>query len=317
MGTREVVAQRVQSFVGRVNAVWLSDLMSQRLIDEYVATRRLAQGKKPASTMADSTIRGELTSVLAMLRTAKRWRMVAGEVPEIPRQLGPKSATVKPPCMTEDQFAALKVTLREKPWTVCYPDRESHAGLSCDPADWWAGLLAFLFCTGCRITAALSLRWTDTDLDRGLAMIRAEDAKSGRDQHMGLGDAAPFLARIRGFSDRVFPWARGRSTLYAQFRAVQDAAGVRPPACRGNHEHTPACSFFEFHALRRGHVTTARDHGIPIELIQDQVGHAALAMTRHYDAKEHARAYQFPSPPSVRDWASDLRRNAETPAKMA
>jgi hypothetical protein len=85
--------------------------------------------------------------------------------------------------------------------------------------------------TGWRIGQILSLRWEDVSLDKGTALTRAEDNKGRRDALVPLHPViVDHLRKIIDFGRLVFAWPRHRRTLWEDFHAIQEAAGIAPEA---------------------------------------------------------------------------------------
>lgn len=121
--------------------------------------------------------------------------------------------------------------------------------------DWWRGLLTFACMTGWRIREILALRWDDISLEGGYAITWHDDNKGKRDERVPLHPVVvEHLRKIVDFGTLVFPWPRSDTTVWADFRAIQKAAGIAL-TCLEKHEHTETCSYYGFHDLRRGFAT--------------------------------------------------------------
>ena len=238
--------------------------------------------------------------MLAALHKAKEWKQLA-EVPAKPRILGD---TLDKRFVTEEHFVALLDTLRDKPDAVWLPN---CAAVNYTAADWWSALLVYLWITGMRITATLSLRWEDIDLVQGLAKSRACDNKGRRDSLAVITAAVPLLERIRGFGDLVFPWTNGHGALWATFHRLQATAGIDLVCTRGCDPHTPACSKYGFHDFRRS-LATMNVGVASNEALQSQMGHRSFQTTQRYVtyAKAHRPAFAAYLPAGL---AEKLRRN--------
>src|SRR5215831_19063159 len=124
------------------------------------------------------------------------------------------------------------------------------------PVEWPASsqmraILVTGYMTGWRIGDMLDLRRDDLDLEAGIAITRWEDNKGKRDERVKLHPVViDHLKKLAGFDPHVFPWDHWRTTLYEDFAAIQQAAGIRLP-CHKDHQHTPACHVYSFHDLRR------------------------------------------------------------------
>lgn len=156
-------------------------------------------------------------------------------------------------------------------------------------------LIGLLYCTGLRISEALTLRLSDVDLDEGLLIIRnakfhksravplQPDAKQAlvayadarrRFGHRTGADAAFFV--IRGRRQCSYGW------IAKNFRAISRRAGLRrsAPGERGPRIHDLRHTF-AVHRL----LTWYRDGGdvqARLPLLSTYLGHATLASTQVY-----------------------------------
>lgn len=142
-------------------------------------------------------------------------------------------------------------------------------------------LFEALYSTGCRITEMVDLRWQDTDLQQGTAIVRGKGAK---DRLVILG--APAREALLRLRDHI---ARRRSDLvddesfifysdkmkhitrrFAERRMKRYliAAGLPP-------ELTP-------HKLRHSFATHLLDAGADLRAVQEMLGHASLSTTQIY-----------------------------------
>lgn len=154
-------------------------------------------------------------------------------------------------------------------------------------ADWWGSLLLWLYDSGARCKASLSIRPTEMDLGKREAVLRAEAAKTGLEQ---LIDFSPETAEAIGRHfqpdrDLVWPWPHHPRTLRNQFKRILKAAGVS--FGRG----------VAFHQVRR---TTATQvvKALGWDRGRLALGHTAEDVTRRYvDVRQLDRPrYLLPSP---------------------
>lgn len=126
--------------------------------------------------------------------------------------------------------------------------------------------------TGLRKTEAMTLKWTDIDLEDRTLQIRAENAKNGREHKLPISDCLLKMfqrrAADRKTSDYVFA---GRNIEHLSTVQNSVAAIVRQIDCG-----------FSLHDLRRGFVSAAAKVGIPHHLIKRLVNHAGDDMTAGY-----------------------------------
>jgi integrase len=130
--------------------------------------------------------------------------------------------------------------------------------------------------TGIRISALLSLRWTQVDWDAGLIRVRAADSKSGRPYDVPISETchdalASRLRHAANLSGLIFPSPRGlpyRSrTTFERIRLAVVKSGVPD---YGDYNHV----------LRRTFATLALNSGIPLEVVSKCLDHANLSQTQ-------------------------------------
>ena len=142
------------------------------------------------------------------------------------------------------------------------------------------GLVVVLWRSGLRISEALAL--AESDLDRGRGAVLVRQGKGGRRREAGMDrwawdQLAPWLdARAALPVGALFcvvhgptcgrPWAAAAAR--AQLRRVAAAAGVRRR--------------FAPHQLRHAHAVEMAREGVPLVVIQRQLGHANLGITSVY-----------------------------------
>jgi site-specific recombinase XerD len=142
------------------------------------------------------------------------------------------------------------------------------------------GVIVVLWRAGLRISEALALSETDLDPERGAILVRR--GKGGKRREVGMD---------RWAWDQLQPWltvraglpvgallcvlrgpTRGRpcapAGIRAQMRGTAQAAGVRRR--------------FAPHQLRRAHAVEMSREGVPLVVIQRQLGHADLGITSSY-----------------------------------
>jgi site-specific recombinase XerD len=142
------------------------------------------------------------------------------------------------------------------------------------------GMIIALWRAGLRISEALALTETDLDEHRGAILVR--QGKGGKRREVGMDrwaweQLAPWLALratlpvgvlfciLRG-PTRGRPWAP--AGIRAQLRTTAQAAGVRRR--------------FVPHQLRHAHAVEMSREGVPLLVIQRQLGHADLGITSAY-----------------------------------
>jgi site-specific recombinase XerD len=142
------------------------------------------------------------------------------------------------------------------------------------------GLIVVLWRAGLRISEALALTEGDLEIVRGSVLVRR--GKGGRRREVGMDDWAweqlrPWLeTRVSLPIGRLFcvisgptrgrPWSS--SQVRTTLRETASRAGVR-------RRFTP-------HQLRHAHAVEMAREGVPINVIQRQLGHANLGVTSIY-----------------------------------
>ncbi len=142
------------------------------------------------------------------------------------------------------------------------------------------GLVIVLWRAGLRISGALDLHESDLEPGRGALLVR--EGKGGRRREVGMDDwgweqlrpclghrdAMPIgpLFCVIDRPTRGRPWAA--PAVRIQVRRVAAAAGVRRR--------------FAPHQLRHAHAVEMAREGVPLNVIQRQLGHANLRVTSVY-----------------------------------
>jgi integrase len=271
-----VEAEHVFDIFTRIARPSTVDAIQADVMDRYVAKRLVMRGRKQGDTVSAATVRKELRTVRAALNKAKRWNHVI-EVPEMPRVEGFERDK---PFVTEEHFDQMMATCG----VARYPDDQHYS-----PREFWQALLGLLWVTGMRKSAMLNLLWEDVDWEHGRVWSRAEDVKSKREEWKDINPVVPLLEALYAVRKpgemRVFPWDRSVRTLDRELHRIQAEAGIHLP-CREQHEHTATCHCYGFHSFRYAHATYNRAN----PRLQQQMGHASEAMTKHYI--KYAEAHQ-------------------------
>jgi site-specific recombinase XerD len=141
-------------------------------------------------------------------------------------------------------------------------------------------LVVVLWRAGLRISEALALSEGDLEVARGSLLVRR--GKGGRRREVGMDDWAweqlrpwleirlslpigPLFCVISG-PTRGMPWSSSHARIALRETALK--AGVRRR--------------FAPHQLRHAHAVEMAREGVPINVIQRQLGHASLAVTSVY-----------------------------------
>ena len=144
---------------------------------------------------------------------------------------------------------------------------------------WWASVQRCAWETAERCSAILACTWEDVDLVTGRITFRGENRKGGRaDIERDISpELCQWLAAMRGDrgpKDRVWPWPKADSTLWAEHNRLAALAEVMP---RGFHGFRKSCASY---LAAASSLAVASEH----------LGHASTSMTRdHYISPDIAR----------------------------
>ncbi len=267
--TREEVKAALDHFERLANPKKMAALKTAA-VDGFTAKRRAEAGKKKGSTVSPATVNKELRHLRAVCMVAHEW----GYLPAVPKFRMEKQTKKLPTYISAEHFQLIYQACDQakKPGDLAYP-----------AADWWRALLVMGYMTGWRISEFLALRRDDLDLEDGTAITRGEDNKGKRDDVVRLHPVVvEHLRKLAGFDSHVFPWNHNKTTLYNQFIAIQQAAGVRLH-CGKTHQHTDACHAYGFHDLRRAFATMNADRLTP-DALQALMRHRSYSTTQRYIA---------------------------------
>ena len=141
-------------------------------------------------------------------------------------------------------------------------------------------LIVVLWRAGLRISEALALAESDLDRDRGAILVRR--GKGGKRREVGMD---------RWAWEQIDPWLRLRVSLRvgALLCVVNGPTQGSPMVGRGcSRNPSPARDRagvrrrFAPHQLRHAHAVEMAREGVPLNVIQRQLGHANLGITSVY-----------------------------------
>ena len=168
-------------------------------------------------------------------------------------------------------------------------------------ADRTRGLIAILWRAGLRISEALALTESDLDPKTGSVLVRV--GKGGKRRTVGMDDWA---------WDHVTRWTEHRIQLPDRSavlhpRRPDPRAGWSATAARGELRRLAAQAGvrrrFAPHQLRHAHAIEMAHEGIPLPIIQRQLGHAHLGITSIYlqgiDTREIVDTVHHRRPPVI------------------
>lgn len=162
-------------------------------------------------------------------------------------------------------------TLREPKVRIRWLDKSEARSLIHNlEREWMKNLCLFALLTGARLNEILSLTWKDIDLGRRRAVIKAENAKSGRPRKIPLSDEiVDILNRIPRDYDYVFS-ANGQRHDYfirSDFRRALRLSGIKD---------------FRFHDLRHTWASWHVQDGTPLMVLKELGGWEKLEMVNKY-----------------------------------
>ena len=205
-----------------------------------------------------------------MMRVAHDWGLVR-QVPKLRFLKQPKKLPTYVPL---DHFAAI--------YAACEAATLPNDIPNTTPADWWRGLLVLCYMTGWRIGQLMSLKWSDIDLNTGIALTRAEDKgnKACKDEQIPLHPVAvEHLRRLSGsFDSHAFPWNAQYRKLWPVFHEIQARAKL------ADGSPLPQCGkdgWYGFHDFRRA-FATMNAQGMDLFELQGMMQHKSLDTTRLY-----------------------------------
>ena len=142
------------------------------------------------------------------------------------------------------------------------------------------GLIVVLWRAGLRIHEALALTEADLDARRGAILVRR--GKGGRRREVGMDDWA--WEQLQQWLDVRVELPVG--PLFCILTGPTRGRGWSPAAAREQLRHTAALAGvrrrFAPHQLRHAHAVEMAREGVPLIVIQRQLGHTNLGITSIY-----------------------------------
>ncbi len=142
------------------------------------------------------------------------------------------------------------------------------------------GLIVVLWRAGLRISEALALAETDLDPERGAILVRC--GKGGKRREVGMD---------RWAWEQLKPWLTVRASLpvgalFCILRGPTRGRPCAPAGIRAQLRRTAQTAGvrrrFAPHQLRHAHAVEMSREGVPLVVIQRQLGHADLGITSAY-----------------------------------
>ncbi len=228
------------------------DQIGEREIDAFAA-RLLGTGRSA------KTVKNTLGVLSKMLRLANRW----GYLDRVPVFSYPKVPKSSFRVLSEDEIARVL----------------DAAG------PYWYGPILFGLMTGCRVGEILALTWEQVDLARGVvridrAVYRGVIGLPKHDKTREIELNATLSARLasnRPAKARGLVFRRRDGDECAEPRLIQKAdVGLRRVAKRAGVEA------FGWHVLRHTFASRLVSAGVPLQAVQELLGHAQIAETMRY-----------------------------------
>lgn len=210
--------------------------------------------------LSRSTVRRHRARLLTLWRFAHRKKLAdappALEPVRVPKRI-PKAWTISEFEAILRQCRSLKGTMPGHP--------EIHR------KDWWTSLHLFLYDSGARLNAALSVKSADMAIFQCACLLRAESAKTWMEQvvHFSSQTAEAVSAIYDPEREFVWPYKHGRRHLFHWYKKILAAAGV---------DHG---KYVGFHRLRKMHATQAV-LASGWEAASRDLGHTSTRMTAEY-----------------------------------
>lgn len=176
---------------------------------------------------------------------------------------------------------------------LLYPSEDANL-MRCTILAWERRLLwGFLVRTGCRVSEALRLTWSDIDLEAGTIVIRRTKTKKMRrwrlEEDVRRALSAYQKRTGSGGNERLWPWRRAGIALKLR-EDLQRCKLVR----RELHESTEESRNLTVHDLRGSAVTIWLATNKPIPWIKRRSGHAQTKMIDVYQrAVDYALEHQL------------------------
>jgi site-specific recombinase XerD len=262
-------------------------------VNEYGRTLETSMDSRSGRPLTPATVARKLSALsswydfLAKLRAVASNPVAGADRPKVSRD---HSATVG---LTPEEVDALLATAEAEAGSTAARNRAA---------------LALLADLGLRVGELVSLDLADLGHERGHRSVRFV-GKGGRARRRALtpGTAHAVDAYLAGRAAAegvpvdqltgplLVTASGGRLDRHAVFRLVRrlaQAAGI------------PAWAKLSPHSLRHAFATTARAEGVPLEDVQDAMGHADPRTTRRYDRDRH----NLDRDPAYAIWAARARR---------
>jgi len=140
-------------------------------------------------------------------------------------------------------------------------------------------LIAVLYFAGLRVSEALALCPRDIDLEAGSITVRR--GKGGKQRTVGLNPAA--VAYLERWVDhRQRRGINGKAPIFCTLQGTPLSPRYVRQALNRYAEKAEIEKRVHPHGLRHSHAAYLAQNGVPVNLIQQQLGHTSLATTGDY-----------------------------------
>lgn len=141
-------------------------------------------------------------------------------------------------------------------------------------------LITIMYRAGLRIGEALALRPSDVDMKRGA--VRVRHGKGDKARTVGIGDGALAVLELWLTVRKDLGLARNGAPLFCTLQGRPLAQGQVRDMLKRRAAKAGVDRRVHPHALRHSHAFEMAERGVPVNLIQQQLGHAWLATTDTY-----------------------------------
>ncbi|NUR29249.1 MAG: tyrosine-type recombinase/integrase [Catenulispora sp.] len=268
--TREAYRRDVTSFLAWCTATGIEPLQAKFThINEYARALEATVDPRSGKPLAPTTVARKLSGLSS-------WYDFLVKLEAVPSN--PVSGADRP-SVSRDHSATVGMSPAEV-------DAMLRAAEADSPRHY--AIIALLADLGLRVGEVCKLDLADLGHERGHRTVRFV-GKGGKPRRRALapGTAVALDAYLTTAGAPV-----DRNAVFRLVRRLAAKAGI------------PSAEHLSPHSLRHAFATTARSEGVPLEDVQDAMGHADPRTTRRYDRDRH----NLDRDPSYAIWAARARR---------
>lgn len=210
--------------------------------------------------LARKTVSQNRGNLLVLWRAAHRWKYHPEPVADIdcirvPKKQ-PRAFTVEESSKILNEMRSLQGTMRE-------------TGVL--KSDWWMSLFLFIYDTGSRVGATLSVTPSHVNFGDNSCVMTAESDKTWSEHTVRFSDQTADVMKMIYDPNREFVWDYpwNRRQLWIDFNEILKSAGIPPQRYVG------------FHKIRRTHATQMVINS-GWDAARESLGHSSLTMTKKY-----------------------------------